>query len=292
MCPGSGGWRGPGARRVLVWAALALVVALPARAKAAEEPGTLKLTCEGGTVTLETQAAPAAAVLRALEQECGLLLEGKEYIPERPVTATYEKATLEEVIEALIRLTGLPNTMLGMASSGVLKLAVLATGREAPMPLATRWVHPPAAADGAFAVDEDEVREAVREAALRQFYLGGTARERQLGLAELKNLDPQGAWILEVSTAEEMAAERAEAAAEEARRRFFLAQTERERQRALAELKRLDPDEAWDLQEMDAEELADEQNEAALEEARRRFLLARTNAERKRALAELKQLDP
>ena len=169
------------------------------------------------------------------------------------------------------------------------------------MPLATRWVHPLAAeatvrgrpkADGAFAVDEDEVREAVREAALRQFYLGGTARERQLGLAELKNLDPQGAWILEVSTAEEMAAERAEAAAEEARRRFFLAQTERERQWALAELKRLDPDEAWDLQEMDAEELADEQNEAALEEARRRFLLARTNAERKRALAELKQLDP
>ena len=68
------------------------------------------------------------AVLRALEKECGLILEGKEYIPERPVTVAYQKVTLEEVIESLIRLTGLPSTMLAVASSGALKLAVLATG--------------------------------------------------------------------------------------------------------------------------------------------------------------------
>ena len=291
--------------RVLVWAALALVVALPARAKAAEEPGTLKLSCEGGTVTLETQAAPAAAVLRALEKECGLLLEGKEYIPERPVTVTYEKVTLEEVIEALIRLADLPNTILAMASSGVLKLAVLATGREAPTkaatPWATPWAPPPAVeatvrdgpeADGAFAVDEEAAREVARGATLRQFYLAGTARERQLALAELKSLDPDEAWILQQSDPEELAAERADAAAEEARRRFFLAGTDRERQRALAELKRLDPDEAWDMQELSAEELAAEQVDAAVEEARRQFLLAKWSGERNLAMEAMMRLDP
>ncbi|MCH7923260.1 MAG: tetratricopeptide repeat protein [Nitrospinae bacterium] len=81
----------------------------------------------------------APDVFQALERECGLLLEGKEYIPERPVTATYERVTLEEVIEAIIRLADLPNTMLATVSSGAVKLAVLATGRKAPTKAVTRW---------------------------------------------------------------------------------------------------------------------------------------------------------
>ncbi len=108
----------------------------------------------------------------------------------------------------------------------------------------------------------------------------------------LRQIDPAEAWILQQSDAGELAAERAEAAAEEAIRQFYLAGTERERRRALADLARLDPDEADYLLDLTAEELAAEQNDAAVEEARRQFLLAQTNGERQQAYEEVKRLDP
>ena len=285
-------WRGPRARRGLIWATLALVAALLApRAKAAEEPGTLKLSCEGSTLSLEARDAPATAVLRALEKECGLILEGKEYIPERPVTVAYQKVTLEEVIESLIRLTGLPSTMLAVASSGALKLAVLATGTPSAESMSMINGGWPTALS-AFGIDEGRAEEAALEDARRQFLLAKTYDEQQRALAELKNLDPDEAWIFEVSTAEEMAVERTEAEAEAARRRFFLAQTELGRRVALKELERLDPEEAQDLGELSDEELTEEEMEAALDEAWDRVLLAETNEEMEQALEEVKRLDP
>ena len=124
------GWRPSGGGAVAL-AVVALALALPAWVGAAEG-GALKVSCEGGKLTLEAQDVPVADVLKALEEECGLILEGAEYILDRPVTATYEKATLEEVIEAVIRLTDLPNTILASAASGALKLVVLATGETPP----------------------------------------------------------------------------------------------------------------------------------------------------------------
>ncbi len=91
-------WRGPPARRLAVCATLALMVALPARLKAAEEGGTLNVSCEGGTVTLKARDAPAPAVFLALAKKCGLLLEGMEYIPKRPVSASLKKVTMKEAV--------------------------------------------------------------------------------------------------------------------------------------------------------------------------------------------------
>ena len=288
-------WKGPVGCSLLVWAALALVAAPPAVLLASAEEGVegLELRCDGEMVSvLEARGAPVDSVLRALERECGLQLEGAGNIPDRPVTATYQKVTLEEVIEAIIRLTDLPNTLLATASSGVLKLAVLATtGREA----STRRLQAPKgleASNGFPLYDQVHVREAVREDSIRQFHLGQTERQRQFALAILRQVDPAEAWILQQSDEEELAAERAEVAAEVAIRQFFLAGTEQERQRALADLVRLDPDEADYLQDLTAEELAENQNDSAIEAARRKFLLAQTNKERQRALAELKVLDP
>jgi len=77
-------------------AALAIALALPAGGFAAEGE-KLKLSCvEGRLLSLEAQAALAPDVFQALERECGLILRGGENIPDRPVTATYEKVTLEE----------------------------------------------------------------------------------------------------------------------------------------------------------------------------------------------------
>jgi len=98
-----------------------------------------------------------------------------------------------------------------------------------------------------FLLDEEAALEARVEEARRRFLLAKTDEERQRALAELNGLDPDEAWDLQHSTAEDMDEERAEAAAEEARRRFLLVKTYEERQRALAELKRLDIDEVDDL---------------------------------------------
>ncbi len=78
-----------------VCAALAIALALPAGGFAAEPKEKLKLSCEEGRLlSLDTRAARAPDVFKALERECGLLLKGVENIPDRPVTATYEKVTL------------------------------------------------------------------------------------------------------------------------------------------------------------------------------------------------------
>lgn len=144
----------------------------------------------------------------------------------------------------------------------------------------------------AFFVDEKDALEARAEDALRRFMLAKTDEERQRTMAELERVDEDEAWILQQSTAEELAEERGEFAAEEARRRFLLAKTYEERQRALAELKRLDPDEVDDLRDMDAEELVEEREEVALEEALLQFYIAQTEQQRKRAYEEIKRLDP
>ena len=290
-------------------AALALALALPAGVFAAEPEGTLKLSCEEGKLlSLEARAALAPDVFRALEEKCGLLLKGGENIPDEPVTATYEKVTLEEIIESLIRLTDLPNTLLASLSSGALKLVVLATGREGvrKAPLARRRgkskvVRAVAVDEGevqeawagsAFEVDEEEAEEARMKAARRRYLLAKTDAERQAALEELKELDEEEAEDLEDLDEEELADEREEAALQAALEQFYLTTTEQGRQWAYEEVKRLDPDEAEELLEMDAEELADEREEAALEAALEQFYLSTTEQGRQWAYEELKSIDP
>ena len=161
---------------------------------------------------------------------------------------------------------------------------------EKPVEVAKTKGEPEAAL--AFFVDEKAALEARVEDALRRFLLAQTSEERQRALAELNSLDPDEAWVLQHSTAEELAEEGGEFATEEARRRFLLAKTYEERQRALAELKRLDLDEVDDLRDMDAEDLVEEREEAALEEALLQFYIAQTEQQRKRAYEEVKRLDP
>ena len=144
----------------------------------------------------------------------------------------------------------------------------------------------------AFFVDEEASLEARVEEARRRFLLAQTSEDQKRTMAELKRLDPDEVDDLRDMDAEDLDEERAEAAAEEARRRFLLAKTYEERQRALAELKRLDPDEVDDLRDMDAEELVEEREKTALEEALLQFYIAQTEQERKRAYEEVKRLDP
>ena len=220
-----------------VCAALALALALPAGVFAAEPKGTLKLSCEEGKLlSLEARAALAPDVFRALEKECGLQLKGGWNIPDEPVTATYEKVTLEEIIESLIRLAGLPSTLLAIASSGALKLAVLATGT--PRPKKPRATVSREERDGARDEDSDDedVPEEALEGARRRYLLAKTDAERQVALEDLLEMD-----------ADELADEREEAAIESALEKYYLAKTDLERQRAYEELKKIDPDEAEDL---------------------------------------------
>ena len=275
----------------------------------AAEGKKLKLSCEEGRLlSLEARAALAPDVFQALEEKCGLQLKGGENIPDRPVTATYEKVTLEEIIESLIRLTDLPNTLLASLSSGALKLVVLATGREGvrKAPLARRRGKPKvvravavdegevqeAWAGSAFEVDEEEAEEARMKAARRRYLLAKTDAERQAVLEELKELDEEEAEDLEDLDEEELADEREEAALQAALEQFYLTTTEQGRQWAYEEVKRLDPDEAEELLEMDAEELADEREEAALEAALEQFYLSTTEQGRQWAYEELKSIDP
>ncbi len=129
-------WRAHGSTVAL--AALALVAALAAPPASAEEPEALKVSCEGGQLNLEAHSAPAVDVFEALEEECGLILKGKENIPHWPVTAIFRNVTLEEGVEDLIRLTGLSSTLLDTDPSGELKLAVLSAGTRGPGPSRSR----------------------------------------------------------------------------------------------------------------------------------------------------------
>ena len=277
-------------------AALAIALALAAGVFAAETKGTIKLSCEEGKLlSLEAREALAPDVFRALEEKCGLLLKGGENIPYEPVTAIYEKVTLEEVIESLIRLTGLPSTLLAKVSSGALKLAVLATGTPQPRKrkaTVSRERRKKRDKDRDEDSDDEEVSEEALEAAQRRFLLAKTDAERQAILEEIRELDEDEAEDLEDLDEEDMAEEREEAELEQARQDFLLATTEAERQRALSILKRLDEDEAEDLMEMDAEELAEERKDATVNAAVTRYHLAKTTEERQMALEEVKKIDP
>ncbi len=280
-------------------AALAIALALPAGGFAAEPKEKLKLSCEEGKLlSLETRAALAPDVFKALERECGLLLKGVENIPDRPVTATYEKVTLEEIIESLIRLTGLPNTLLAIASSGALKVAVLATGKEIPRRAARslRRTRAPRVSrprpDSLFWVDESEAEDAAIEKAQRRFLLARTDDERDKALEDMFRLDSDEAEDLQVLDEKDLAEERLEAAIEEARRQFLLAKSSSERNLAMEAMMRLDPDEAEDLLDLDEKELAEERLEEAVEDVLIKFHMSGTDDERWRVYEELKRLDP
>ena len=282
-------------------AALAIALALPAGGFAAEPKEKLKRSCEEGKLlSLEAREALAPDVFKALERECGLLLKGVENIPDRPVTATYEKVTLEEIIESLIRLTGLPNTLLAIASSGALKVAVLATGKEIPRKAArpqrrTRARAPRVSRprpDSLFWVDESEAEDAAIEKAQRRFLLARTDDERDKALEDMLRLDSDEAEDLLDLDPEDLAEERLEAAIEEARRQFLLAKSSSERNLAMEAMMRLDPDEAGDLLDLDEKDLAEERLEEAVEDVLIKFHMSGTDDERWRVYEELKRLDP
>jgi len=290
-----------------VCAALAIALALPAGGFAAEPKEKLKLSCEEGRLlSLESRAALAPDVFKALERECGLLLKGVENIPDRPVTATYEKVTLEEIIESLIRLTGLPNTLLAIASSGALKVAVLATGKEDPRRAArplrrtrapeVRRTRAPEVSrprpDSLFWVDESEAEDAAIEKAQRRFLLARTDDERDRALEDMLRLDSDEAEDLLDLDGKDLAEERLEAAIEEARRQFLLAKSSSERNLAMEAMMRLDPDEAEDLLDLDEKDLAEERLEEAVEDVLIKFHMSGTDDERWRVYEELKRLDP
>ncbi|MDV2479390.1 MAG: hypothetical protein RX317_03995 [bacterium] len=279
-----------------VCAALAIALALAAGGFAAEGKGTIKLSCEEGKLlSLEAREALAPDVFKALEEKCGLLLKGGENIPDEPLTATYEKVTLEEVIESLIRLTGLPSTLLAKVSSGALKLAVLATGTPQPRKrrrAVSRERRRERDEDRDEDEDDEEVSEEAMEAARRRFLLAKTDAERQAILEEIRELDEDEAEDLEDLDEEDRAEDREEAELDQARQDFLLATTGAERQRALSILKRLDSDEAEDLMEMDAQELAEERRDASVEAAVTKYHLAKTPEERQIALEEVKRIDP
>ena len=281
-------WGGPRALRLALCAALALALALPARAEAAEG-GTLKLSCEEGKLlSLEARAALAPDIYGALEKECGLLLGGKENIPALPVTATYEEVTLEELIEALVRLTGLPSTLMAMASSGALKLAVLATGTPLP-PKATDSANFPPGALGVFEIDEEEAEEAALAAALRQFLLAKTNEERRRALEEIRQIDAGEAGELQAFLRLEDLDEKLEGGL----LRSLLAQaqteTDVERNRDLEE-RRQDLKERIEDLEGEEDEQAERQKEAELRKIREKYYSAQTDEQREQVLQEAVQL--
>ncbi len=290
---GKQGWSERLSRCLVLCAALAIVLALPAHDFAAEPKGTLKLSCEEGKLlSLEAREALAPDVFVALEEKCGLLLKGGENIPYDPLTATYEKVTLEEVIESLIRLTGLPSTLLAKVSSGALKLAVLATGTPQPRKRKAAVKREKRDKDRDEDSDDEEVSEEALEAVRRRFLLANTDAERLAILEEMKKLDEDEAEDLEDLDEEDLAEDQEEAELEQARQDFLLATTEAERQRALSIMKMLDADEAEDFMEMGAQELASERQEASLGAAVTRYYLAKTPEERQDALEEVKRIDP
>ncbi len=230
-------------RSLVLSSALAIALALPAGVFAAEPKGTLKLSCEEGKLlSLEARAALAPDVFRALEKECGLQLKGGWNIPDEPVTATHEKVTLEDIIESLIRLAGLPSTLLAIASSGALKLAVLAKGTPAP-PAPQAKKEKASEPEALRALFEEEAVHAALEASWQQFLLAKANEERQRALEKLKQLAPEQAEALQTLDPEALAAEQEHAAQEAALRRFLLSQTEQEERQAYEELKRLAPEE-------------------------------------------------
>ncbi|MCZ6700086.1 MAG: hypothetical protein O7B80_00340, partial [bacterium] len=83
-----------------------------------------------------------------------------------------------------------------------------------------------------------------------------------------------------------------DAAIDEARRQFMLAQTYEERKRALEAMMRLDAEEARELDNLNGDALEYERLDVGLEDARFRFLVAQSEEERLKALEDAKKLDP
>ncbi len=260
------------------------LAAAPAWAGATEAQGAIKLSCENGALSLEARDALAPEVFRALEKECGLLLRGSENIPAQPLTVDYEKVTLEEVIESLVRLTGLPSTLLATVSSGALKLSVLATGTPITEPI--NGAEPTSLST--FGLDEDEAEDAAIDEARRQFLLAQTYEERKRALEEMMRLDAEEARDLDNLNGDALEYERQDVGLEDARRRFLVAQTEEEKQKALEDTRELDPNAADELEEIDEEE----RKEAALDDLLMQYYLSRTDEDRKRSYEAIKKLDP
>ncbi len=270
---------------VTMAALLALgLAAAPAWAGATETNGALKLSCENGALSLKARDALAPEVFRALEKKCGLLLGGSENIPAQPLTVDYDKVSLEEVIESLIRLTGLPSTLIATVSSGALKLAVLATGTPIKEPI--NGAEPTSLST--FGLDGDEDEEAAIDEARRQFMLAQTYEERKRALEAMMRLDAEEARELDNLNGDALEYERLDVGLEDARRRFLVAQSEEEKQKALEDTKNLDPNAADELEEIDEEE----RKEAALDDLLMQYYLSRTDEDRKRSYEAIKKLDP
>ncbi len=274
-------------RRGLVTLAALLALGLaaaPAWAGTTEAHGALKLSCENGALSLNARDALAPEVFRALEKKCGLLLGGSENIPAQPLTVDYEKVTLEEVIESLIRLTGLPSTLMATVSSGALKLAVLATGTRITEPI--NGAEPTSLST--FGLDGDEDEYAAIDEARRQFLLAQTYEERKRALEAMMRLDAEEARELDNLNGDALEYERLDVGLEDARRRFLVAQSEEEKQKALEDTKNLDPNAADELEEIDEEE----RKEAALDDLLMQYYLSRTDEDRKWSYEAIKKLDP
>ncbi|MCH6567230.1 MAG: hypothetical protein IH801_02545 [Nitrospinae bacterium] len=260
------------------------LAAAPAWAGATEANGALKLSCENGALSLKARDALAPEVFRALEKKCGLLLGGSENIPAQPLTVDYDKVSLEEVIESLIRLTGLPSTLLATVSSGALKLAVLATGTPITEPI--NGAEPTSIST--FGLDGDEDEDAAIDEARRQFLLAQTYEERKRALEAMMRLDAEEARDLDNLNGDALEYERQDVGLEDARRRFLVAQSEEEKQKALEDARKLDPNAADELEEIDEEE----RREAALDDLLMQYYLSRTDEDRKRSYEAIKKLDP
>lgn len=215
------------------------LAAAPAWAVATEAQGALKLSCENGALNLDARDALAPDVFRALEKECGLLLGGSENIPAQPLTVDYEKASLEEEIESLVQLTGLPSTLLATVSSGAFKLSVLATGTPITEPIG--GAEPTAL--NTFGLDGDEAEGAAIDEARRRFLVAQSEEEKQKALEDAKKIYPDAADELGDLDNEE----RKEAALDDLLMQYYLSRTDEDRKRAYEAVKKLDPEEAKHL---------------------------------------------
>lgn len=269
------------ARGVAVSVACSLL--LPAAKPAV---AALELSCPRGRVTMSARGEPALAVFRALERECGLVLRRAELIPEGPVTAEYRGRTLEEAVRDLVRITGIPSTLSTSAPGEPLTLVLLPTGHEDPTRRALASVPAGATAGGSWSALSPlpaDVRAALSTAP-------GPADPETL-LALIRRVDADEAWVAEGLLLDELLELRAEAAAEEALRRYHAARDEEGRRLALAELAAAGPSlatgEAWTAEEAD-----DERWRLDWERARADALFAPPGPEREHALARLRESNP
>lgn len=259
--------------------AAAVRCASPAPAGAAEagppRAAAVTVSCKDGRVTLSARAAPAPAVFRALEKECGLALRRPELVPDEPVTIEVRGKTLEEAVTDLVRLTGVPSTLAATSVAEPMTLVLLPTGtgdmpRTAPDP-------PPAGEVG-----EEGGRD--REAAARR------GEQRRL-LARIRALAPDEAWVLEGLSLPSLLRLWNDAATEDALLRFLASGSAEERRRILEELRAIGPapgtEAPWSAEEVDNHRWS-----LGWRQAERDYLLADGEAARGQALRALRESNP